>query len=164
MEGVPPVWDPPQTSPTLKPDTGGRYIDQNADRTPGSPLQALIRAVQTCQPGFDFTKVSIVTDRKPMRCLLNFVRAESAAFKFGITVVGNTALFTRMEERTRDPPLKRHSGYRDAFEGQYTKISASAARATSHHRVVKYDLADQTLGRSDHPPSLRSRCVVGKCR
>ena len=39
MEGVPPVWGPPQTDPVLKPDTGGRYVDQNADRTPGSPLQ-----------------------------------------------------------------------------------------------------------------------------
>lgn len=80
-----------------------------------------------------------------MRCLLSFVRAEPGAFKFGVTVVGNTALFTRMEERTRDPPQKRHSGYRHAFEGQYTKISASAARSTSHHRVVKYDFADQTI-------------------
>ena len=129
----------------MKPDTGGRFIDQNADRTPGSPLQALILAVQTCQPGFDFTEVSIVTDRKPMRYLLNFVRAEPGAFKFGVTVVGNTALLTRMEERTREPPQKRFSRYRDAFEGQYTKISASAARATSHHRVVKYDFADQTI-------------------
>lgn len=80
-----------------------------------------------------------------MRCLLDFVRAEAGAFKFGVTVVGNTALFTRMEERTWDPPPKRYHGYRDAFEEQYTKIPASAAQTTSHHRVVKYDFADQTI-------------------
>ena len=35
--------------------------------------------------------------------------------------------------------------YRDAFEAQYTKISASAARTASHHRVVKYDFAGETI-------------------
>ncbi|KAL9132887.1 MAG: hypothetical protein Q9175_005937 [Cornicularia normoerica] len=65
-QGVPPIWDPPGIGPVLKPDTGSSYIDQNADRTPGSPLQALIRAVvHTCQPGFDFINVNIVTDRIP---------------------------------------------------------------------------------------------------
>ena len=131
----------------LLPDTGGWYVDQNADRTPGSPLQALIRAVQTCQPAFDFTEVSIVTDRKPLRCLLDFVGAEHVAFKFGITIIGNTALFTRMEKRSRHNSCKhRHfREYRSAFEEQYTKFSASAARTTSHHRVVKYGFADQTI-------------------
>lgn len=129
----------------MKPDTGGRYVDQNADRIPGSPLQTLIHAVQTCQPGFDFTKVNIVTDRKPVRCLLGFVRDEPTTFKFGITVIGNTALLTRMEKRTRDQPSRHYHGYRDNFEKQYTKISASAARTTSHHRVVKYDFAGQTI-------------------
>ena len=143
MEGVPPVWDPPQRHPVLKPDTGGKYVDQNADRTPGSPLQALIHAVQTCQPEFDFRNVSIVTDRRPVRCLLGFVLGESLAFRFGITVIGNTALFTRMEQRTRDQPSWRIIRYRDTFEERYTRIFASAARTTSHYRVVRYEFAEQ---------------------
>lgn len=81
-----------------------------------------------------------------MRYLLNFVRAEPSAFNFGIAIVGNTALFTCMEGETRDRNPKRIAkGYRDALEEQYTKIPASAARTTSHHRVVKYDFADQTI-------------------
>ena len=145
--GIPPIWDPPTMCPTLLPDTGGDYVDQNAHRTPGSPLQALIRAVQTCQPAFDFTEVSIVTDREPLRCLLGYVLAEPATFQFGITVIGNTALFTRMEERTRHYSSNhRHfREYRSAFEEQYTKITASAARTTSHHRVMQYELAGQTI-------------------
>ena len=83
--------------PLLRPDSGGHYVDQKAKLTPGSPLQELIRAVHTCQPEFDFTHVSIVTDRKPVRCLLGFVRAEPVAFEFGVAVIGSTALFTRME-------------------------------------------------------------------
>ena len=145
MEGVPPIWDPPQTDPVLKPDTAGRYVDQNADRTPGSPLQALIHAVQTCQPKFDFRDVSIVTDRKPVRCLLGFVLGESLAFRFGITVIGKTALFTRMEKRTRDQPSWRFIRYRDSFEEHYTRISSSAARTTSHYRVVRYEFAEQNI-------------------
>ena len=145
MEGVPPVWDPPQRNPVLKPDTGGSYVDQNADRTSGSPLQALIHAVQTCQPEFDFRDVSIVTDRRPVRCLLSFALGESLTFKFGITVIGNTALFTRMERRTRDQPSWRFIRHRDSFEEHYTRIPASAARTTSHYRVVRYEFAEQRI-------------------
>ncbi|KAM0805108.1 hypothetical protein BDR22DRAFT_959646 [Usnea florida] len=147
VPGIPPIWDPPVICPALLPDTGGRYVDQNADRTPGSPLQALIRAVQTCQPAFDFAKVSIVTDRKPLRCLLSFVLAEPAAFEFSITVIGDTALFTRMEKRTRHcSSIHRHfRKYRSGFEEHYTKVTASAARTTSHHRVVQYEFAGQTI-------------------
>lgn len=117
---VPPIWDPPQIGPVLTPDTGGHYVDQNADDTPGSPLQTLIHAGQTCQLGFDFTNINTVTDRKPIRYLLGFVRAETTAFKFGITVIGNTALLTRMEKRTREHPSRRFNGYQDALEEQYT--------------------------------------------
>ena len=145
--GIPPIWDPPVICPALLPDTGGRHVDQNADRTPGSPLQALIRAVHSCQPTFDFAKVSIVTDRKPLRCLLGYLLAEPAAFEFGITVIGYTALFTRMEKRTRHYSSKHRSfrDYRSAFEEHYTKVTSSAARTTSHHRVVQYEFAGQTI-------------------
>ena len=107
----------------------------------------MIRAVQTCQPAFDFAKVSIVSDRKSLRCLLGYVLAEPSAFEFGITVIGDTALFTRMEKRTRHySSIHRHfREYRSSFEEQYTKISAFAARTTSHHRVVQYDFAGQTI-------------------
>ena len=104
-------------------------------------MQALIQATQTCQPRFDFTSISIVTDKKPVSLLLGFLRAETTAFEFGVTVVGNTALFTRMEEHTP----RNFKQYRDAFKAQYTKISASAARTISHQRVVKYDFAGETI-------------------
>ena len=120
-------------------------MDQNADCTPGSPLQATILAVQTCRPGFDFTHVDIVTDRGPLRRLLGFVRAEAAAFEFRVSILGKTALFSRVQGETRCPLLSDFHGYRDGFEEQYTKISASAARSVSHHRVVRYDFAGQTI-------------------
>ena len=124
-------------------NTGDRIDDQNVERTLG--LQALIHAVRTCQPGFDFTKVSVVTEREPVRCLLGFVCAEPVAFRFGITIIGKTALFASMEKTSRKHNSKQSHGYRDAFKEQYTKISAQAARAISHHRVVKYDFAGETI-------------------
>ena len=70
---------------------------------------------------------------------------ESLAFKIGVTVIGNTALFTRMEKRTRDQPSWRFIRYRDTFEEHYTRISTSAARTTSHYRVVRYEFAEQKI-------------------
>ena len=82
---------------------------------------------------------------KPVRNLLAFVLAESLAFKFDITIIGNTTLFTRMEKRTRDQSSRYLTRYRDSFENRYTRISASAARSTSRYRVVRYEFADQTI-------------------
>ena len=70
---------------------------------------------------------------------------ESLAFKIGVTVIGNTALFTRMEKRTRDQPSWRFIRYRNTFEEHYTRISTFAARTTSHYRVVRYEFAEQKI-------------------
>lgn len=135
LSGIPPLWAPPSIRPILKPDSGAQFIDQNADRTPGSPLQALIRAVHAIRPGFDFLNINIVTDRSPIRKNLGFVCDETKPFEFGVTILGNTALFTRVERATRIPV---HSGYREKFEMEHTKIASFAAGSTSHHRVVTY--------------------------
>ena len=135
LSGVPPVWNQPLQPQTCKRDTGQRYVDQNADRTPGSPLKPLILAVQTMQPGFDFSETDIMTDRKPIRDVLGFVQGEPASFKFGITVLGNTALLTRLEDTTRDVCL----GFRAGFEKEFLQVSAAAQGSTSHHRIVTYE-------------------------
>ena len=50
-----------------------------------------------------------------------------------------------MEKRTRDQPSWRFIRYRDTFEEHYTRISTSAARTTSHYRVVRYEFAEQKI-------------------
>ena len=137
--GVPPIWSPPPTTPILKPDSGPRYVDQNTDRNPASPLDSLILAIQTYQPDFDFAAIDVVSDRRPLRKLYGFVAGEPESFEFGVEIVGNTAIFVRIEQQTREElPSTTFHGFRQAFEEQYTKLSALAKGSTSHHRIVQY--------------------------
>ena len=138
MKGIPPIWNPPATVPSLEPDSGPRYVDQNADRNPVSPLAALIHAVHTGHPKFDFTSINVLTDRRPIRKLYGFVAGDRSSFEFGVTILGSTALFTRMEKESRDEPNNQIREYRRAFETAYLKIPISAKGSTSHHRVVQY--------------------------
>lgn len=102
-------------------------------------MDPLILAVQTYQPDFDFAAVDVVSDRRSLRKLYGFVTGEPEAFEFGVEIVGNTALFVRTERQTREElPSTTFHGYRQAFEEQYTNLSASARGSTSHHRIVRY--------------------------
>lgn len=86
-------------APRLKPDTGSRYVDQNTDRYPWSPLEPLIRAVLELQPKFDLGMMDIVTDRRPFRRLFAFVSGDGEDFEFGVESIGTTLLFARMKSR-----------------------------------------------------------------
>lgn len=133
------MWDPPHGLPQLKPDTGPRFIDQNADRYPWSPLEPVIRAVWEMHPEFDLGNIDIITDRSPLRKLFEFVSHENEDFQFGVQVVGKTAMFVRMEKQTRKViPQGQFQGYRRAFQDEYMKVAASAEGSTSYHRIVEY--------------------------
>ena len=84
---------------------------------------------------------------------------DSSSFNFGATILGNTTLFTRIEDRTREETSR--SGFRDyrrAFEEAYLKIPVSAKGSTSHHRVVRYVFGGMTfLVRSAVDAYLRDR-------
>ena len=62
--GEPPRWSPPPVALLVQPHTNAKYLDEDADRTPGSPLQATIRAVQLMWPKFDFRKLDVIIDRR----------------------------------------------------------------------------------------------------
>ena len=109
-------------------------------------MNSLILAVQIYQPGFEFAAVDVVSDRRPLRKLYGFVTGEPEAFKFGVEIVGNTALFIRIEKQTREElPSTTFHGYRQAFEEQYTKLSAYAKGSTSHYRIVQYTFGGLVL-------------------
>ena len=151
--GIPPIWTPPRLPPALSPDSGSRYVDQNADRNPGSPLESLVSAVNTLQPDFNFSQINVITDRRPIRKLFGFVSGEhgksefgpATGFKFGVQIMENgSAMLTRIEEESREcvKAGEKHNlqCYRQAFEHAYTKIPAWAEESTSHHRIVSYKL------------------------
>ena len=74
-----------------------------------------------------------------MRRLFGFVNGEPHTFKFGVTIIGDTALLTRIENQTRENDSNEFHGYRDAFEEAYTKVAAFAKGSTSHHRILHYE-------------------------
>lgn len=170
VPGIPPIWSPPVINPTLRADTGPRYVDQNADRNPWSPTEPLIRAVQTLQPNFDFAAVNIVSDRRPLRKLYGFVKGELDDFKFSVEIVGTTAVFSRMDQRTREEiPEGKFCGFRNSFEEAYTKLAASAKGSTSHHRIACYSFdglkflvrfAVDAYVKSNIPEHDKSKCNV----
>ena len=109
-------------------------------------MDPLVLAVQSYQPDFDFAAIDLVSDRRPIRKLYGFVTSEPDAFEFGVEVFGNTALFVRIEKQTREElPSTTFHGYRQAFEEEYTKLSASAKGSTSHHRIVRYKFGGLVL-------------------
>lgn len=141
VPGLPPIWSPPSDVPSLKPDTGTRYVDQNKDRMPNSPLEPLVYAIQAHRPDFDFSAVDIVTDRRSIRQLYGFISGDKKGFVFGIEVVGETMIFTRDEPQSRETmPPNTFIGYRQSFEEAYTKLHPVAQGSTSHHRLITYTL------------------------
>lgn len=89
------------------------------------------------QPHFDLALVDVITDRRPIHQLLAFANGKATDFEFGAEVIGTTVLFAR----TKDQPheiLGGFSGYRRAYNKQYTKFPDCAKGSISHHRIVGY--------------------------
>lgn len=146
VPGMPAIWSPPSEVPALKPDSGTRYVDQNADRMPFSPLEPLLRAVETHRPGFDLSELDIVCDRRSLRLLHGFMVGNPEAFQFGVEAIGNTTVFTRAESTSREAIAPNtFAGYRASFEEAYTKIHPDAKGSTSHYRIVTYTLGGLKL-------------------
>ncbi|KAI9687226.1 MAG: hypothetical protein M1822_002269 [Bathelium mastoideum] len=121
------------------PDSGMRYIDQNAARNPTFPLEPLFRALFTLKPEYEIGNIDLVTDRNNVRKLLRFVKGSSEAFRFEVEIAGGkTALFTRNEDKATEM-IQGFKGYGHNFESAYTKKSSGS---TGHHRVVSYKFGD----------------------
>ncbi len=146
VPGIPAIWSLPPEIQALKPDSGTRYVDQNADRMPCSPLEPLLRAVQTHRPGFDLSELDIVCDRRPLRLLHGFMVGDQEAFQFGVEAVGNTTVFTRAERTSRESIAPNtFAGYSASFVEAYTKLHPDAKGSTSHYRIVTYTLGGLKL-------------------
>ncbi|KAI9833258.1 MAG: hypothetical protein M1826_000171 [Phylliscum demangeonii] len=138
---MPALWHPPPSAPTIRPDTGRFYVDENMDRNPWSPLEPLVAAVCKTDPTFDFKAMDLITDRTPLRKLYDFVMGTAEAFRFGAETIDRTVLFVRMERETRVGTTKNigvGESYRRGFEERYTRFHKHAAGSTTHHRIMRY--------------------------
>ncbi|KAH6617369.1 hypothetical protein F5144DRAFT_660486 [Chaetomium tenue] len=137
VPGSPALWSPPSVPFKLAPDSGTVFIDQNAARNPGFPLEPLFRALVSDCPEFDLGDVDLVTDRNNIRKLLRFVQGASYdTFQIQVDIAGDrTALFTRMGEKTKET-ISGFRGYGHNFEKACTKTLSGS---TGHHRIVGYN-------------------------
>ncbi|KZL67602.1 geranylgeranyl pyrophosphate synthetase, partial [Colletotrichum incanum] len=135
VPGAPPLWSPPPRPPTMMPDSGTVYIDQNAARS-HYPLEPLLRALLVQNPKFELGDIDLVTDRNNIRKLLRFVQKSSSdPFEIQVEIAGSkTALFTRVETKTKDT-IQGFRGFGHNFEKAYTK---GLVGSTGHHRIVHY--------------------------
>ncbi|KAK1753944.1 hypothetical protein QBC47DRAFT_385247 [Echria macrotheca] len=148
---VTPRWSPPSTPPRLDPDSGTVFIDQNAFRSPTSPLEPLFRALLIENPSLSLRDIDLVTDRNNLRKLLRFIQGSSSADPFQIrveavsdgdgdgdattTTTTTTTLFTRVEPKVVDN-VQGFRGYGHNFEKAYT--TKKDARMNGYHRVAAY--------------------------
>ncbi|KAI1087543.1 hypothetical protein F5B19DRAFT_486628 [Rostrohypoxylon terebratum] len=142
VPGIPPRWTPPRGPRRLPKDKGLIYIAQNAARHPDSPLEPLFRAIYITQPDFDIGATDVVTDRNNVRKLLSFIDPSSSRnglepFAIDVEVVKDTAIFSRMETKTKEYIAPHEfKGYGHEFEKAYTTDDVNGS--TGHHRIVSY--------------------------
>lgn len=143
VPGIPPFWSPPFKAPTMKPDNGIRYLDQNADRIPCSPWEPVVCAIETYRSDFDFRTIDIITDQRSLRQLYKFAGRIGETFEISVDFVGSSVVFTPIKPWTRVTVLpNKHNSYRQSFEEEHTKIHSFAKGSISHYRLITY-----TLGR-----------------
>lgn len=83
--------------------------------------------------------VDIITDRRPIHFLHAFVKGQASDFEFRAEPISDTVLFARKEEQSRQITQPgEFTGYRRAFEEEYTTLKGCAKGSTSHHRIVGY--------------------------
>lgn len=140
--GSPPLWAPKPLGTRVVQDTGLMLIDQAAHRSPRYPLEALLRALLTSTPDFDFAALDVITDRNNLSKLLSFASdaADDAAFRINVQRVGATTLLTRVEERNSEL-ITGFRGFGKEFKKANTRVLPGFAASTGHYRVVSYGLA-----------------------
>ncbi|KAG8745968.1 hypothetical protein FRC10_006531 [Ceratobasidium sp. 414] len=167
VPGYPPVWEEPNLPLQLNPDSGPAFIDQNAARSPNSPLEPMIRAISVAQGtlksdiSLSSEAIDIVTDRNNLRKLMRFICANgpnrgprwhrNREFRIDAQLAQNnkTLVLTRYDERAVDNSTH-FRGYGHNFEAAATSehsslvaanytSTASRLKATSYHRIIRYD-------------------------
>ncbi|KAK5170875.1 uncharacterized protein LTR77_004019 [Saxophila tyrrhenica] len=144
MNGMPPKWVGISDSVTISPDSGTRFIDQNASRWPDAPMDPAIRAVLALEPDFSLEWLDIVTDRSILAAILELCILQSEGrehqardLEFGIQFVGSKTLVFVRTDVTKG---KNKAGYREEFEKVSMQPHEGFEDCQGHHRVVQLDV------------------------
>ncbi|KAH9902275.1 hypothetical protein F4778DRAFT_770988 [Xylariomycetidae sp. FL2044] len=109
---------------TVEPDSGRRYIVQNAARLPESPLEPLFRALYLADPSFDVHY-----------CWLPSIRARTGPrttpFVINVEATGDTLIFSRKYELTRE--------FIQTGRAWWCRVSR-ISNSTGYQRIISYRL------------------------
>ncbi|KAL4885170.1 hypothetical protein BJY04DRAFT_214511 [Aspergillus karnatakaensis] len=144
VPGSPPLWTPPKTTHTVRPDKGKYILDPNGYIFRNSPLEPLFRAILATTPDFNMDGIDLVTDRKNLRSLLGFVSGSSGSnkkkpFRINLEVINSTLLFSRYSPRTTHF-VDAFNGYGHEYEKASTHRMLPIRDSIVHNRVICYTL------------------------
>ncbi|KAG5652788.1 hypothetical protein H0H81_003668 [Sphagnurus paluster] len=90
IPGSPPKWLPQDLPISLPPDTPA--IDPRLI-LPACPFDAMLRAVSIISPSLEMDSFDLLTDRKNLRALLNFVNGVKQSYRIDAELIRGTLLF-----------------------------------------------------------------------
>ncbi|KAH0541836.1 hypothetical protein FGG08_003719 [Glutinoglossum americanum] len=139
VPGSPSIWNPQNLPATIKPDSGPYFTDPSRHVFPHCLLEPLLRALLVAHPNYNLSDIDLITDRRNLRLLLDFVSGNQKEFRIEVEVVGSTVLFSTWTERAKDY-VKGFVGYGREFERAWTRTPAGLEGSMMHNRVVGYSL------------------------
>ncbi|KAK2871627.1 hypothetical protein FQN49_002999 [Arthroderma sp. PD_2] len=139
VPGFPSIWAPADDPKKVKRDAGLYIRDPNRYIFPRSPLEPLFRAIATTQPNFNMKGVDLVTDRRNLRHLLNFVCGKKTALRIGVEAIQSTVLFSCWTQNCLDH-IEGFGGYGHEFEKVSTKKPHGMEDSVTHSRIIRYSL------------------------
>ncbi|KAK1144189.1 hypothetical protein N8T08_005602 [Aspergillus melleus] len=143
VPGFPPIWHPANAPKKVKPDKGTYLMDPARHWYPKFPLEPLFRALRITKPEMRLNNVDLITDRRNLRLLLDFVGGRTQKpFRIGVGVFKNTILFSCASDRRAMIRARNFQGHGYEFEKVYTRRPSLLNHSHTHHRVISYTIGD----------------------
>ncbi|KAI9865692.1 MAG: hypothetical protein M1813_002150 [Trichoglossum hirsutum] len=139
VPGSPSIWRPRTLPARIKPDSGSYPVDPSRIVFPKCPLEPLLRALLFTHPNYNLSDIDLISDRRNLRLLLDFINGDKSEFRIDVEVIGSTVLFSTWTERAT-VFVKKFVGYGREFEKAWTKTPAEAKGSVTHNRIVRYSL------------------------
>ncbi|KAI5837911.1 hypothetical protein DFP73DRAFT_635702 [Morchella snyderi] len=139
VPGSPAILTPRPLPVRVRPDSGRSISDPARHVFPRAPLEPLFRALFTTRPDFNVKGVDLVTDRRNLRLLLDFVGGRADEFRIDVELVRSTVLFSRWS-KSPVSYLTAFGGYGHEFEKAFARFPNSCRGSISHNRAIAYTL------------------------
>ncbi|KAI9782553.1 MAG: hypothetical protein M1816_001850 [Peltula sp. TS41687] len=140
VSGSPAIWSPPAHRRKLEPDSEEVFIDQNAARYGAFPMEPMLRALFEMHPDHNVDDVDVIICRNPMGKLFDFINANSKPFEMDVEMIGDKVVFLRKEVNVTEV-INEFRGFGHTFPDEFTRWDSEVRGSSSHHRIVKYELA-----------------------